>query len=228
MRDWSYVARVKSTLEQTLAGVAAAKQEGLSLARTTERVQLPEARDAFVQGIETRRAGYEAFFRPTLIRNAWEELDADIMKAARSATVKRIAEGVYLHGDGTSGVTVLINDKDVVLVNPPDSAAAARASVRAIRELTDKPVRYVVNTAARTSSPAGVEVFREIYTQAELVSAAPSGPGIAVADVLTLHRGSREIRISRAPDGSLVVEVPQERLRIARNGRVEIALRSTL
>ena len=228
MPDWSYVARVKSTLEQTLAGVAAAKKEGLTIAQTTERVQLPEARDAYVQGIETRRAGYEAFFRPTLIRNAWEELDADVMKAAAAATLKQVADGVYVHGVDGTGVTVLINEKDVVLVNPPEFAAAARASVRAIRELTDKPVRYVVLTAAGKPSHPGIDVFREVYAQAEVVSGVTSGTGIAIAGVLTLHRGRREIRISRAPDGSLVVEVPNERLRIARNGRVEIALRNAL
>ena len=228
MRDWSYVTRVKSTLEQTLAGVAAAKKEGLTIAQTTERVQLPEARDTYVQGIETRRAGYEAFFRPTLIRNAWEELDAAIMNAAAAATLKHVAEGVYVHGDETAAVTVLINEKDVVLVNPPEAAAAARASVRAIRELTDKPVRYVVLTAAGKPSPPGLDVFREVYTQAEVVSGTNMGTGMTVADVLTLHRGTREIRITRGADGSLIVEVPKERLRIARNGRLEIALRNTL
>jgi glyoxylase-like metal-dependent hydrolase (beta-lactamase superfamily II) len=228
MRDWSYVARVKSTIEQTLAGVAAAKQEGLTIAQTTERVQLPEARDAFVQGMETRRAGYEAFFRPTLVRNAWEELDADIMKAVASATLNRVAEGVYVHGVDGAGVTVLVNDKDVVLVNPPEAPAAARASVRAIRELTDKPVRYVVVTTPATPSHPGLDVFREVYTQADVVSGTASGKGIAVSDLLTLHRGTRDIRIIRAEDGSLVVEVPKERIRIARSGRVEVALRKTL
>jgi cyclase len=229
MRDWSYVTRVKSTIEQILAGVAAAKKEGLTLAQTTERVQLPEARDAFVQGIETRRAGYEAFFRPTLVRNAWEELDVEIMEAAKAASMTKIGAGTYVHGrDAANGVTVLINEKDVVLVNPPGSGAAARAAVRAIRELTDKPVRYVVVTKAAGASNAALEVFREVYTQADVVSGTMSGTGIAVADVLTLHRGTREIRIRREADGSLVVEIPGERLRIARDTRRDIALRTTI
>jgi glyoxylase-like metal-dependent hydrolase (beta-lactamase superfamily II) len=218
MRDWSYVQRVKSTIEQTLAGVAAAKKEGLTIAQTIERVQLPEARDGFVQGIESRRAGYEAFFRPTLVRNAWEELDPDIMKAAASTTMKNVAPGVYVHGDGATGgrLTVLVNDKDVVLVDPPESMTAARAAVRAMRELTDKPVRYIVVTKPGSPSPRGLDVLRETYTQADVVSAAATGASITVSDVLTLHRGSREIRIVRKADGSLVVEVPHERLRLTR------------
>jgi hypothetical protein len=140
-----------------------------------------------------------------------------------------VAEGVYVHGAGEhEGVTVLVNEKDVVLVNPPESSAAGRAAVRAVRELTDKPVRYVVVTGAGTPSHPGLDVFRETYTQADVVGGTASGPGIAVADVLTLHRGTREIRIRRAGDGSLIVELPKERIRVGRTGRLEIALRSTL
>jgi glyoxylase-like metal-dependent hydrolase (beta-lactamase superfamily II) len=208
MRDWSYVRRVKAAIEGTLAGVAAAKKEGLTIAQATERVQLPEVRDSFVQGVETRRAGYEAFFRPTLVRNAWEELDPDIMSAAAAATMKKVSDGVYRYGprDGKAAVTVLVNAKDVVLVNPSESPAVARAAVRAIRELTDKPVRYVVVTAARARASQGLDVFREVYTQADVVSGTPSGAGIAVADTLTLHRGDRQIRITRRPDGGLAVD----------------------
>jgi cyclase len=226
MRDWSYVQRVKSALEQTLAGVAAAKKEGLTIAQTTERVQLPEVRDSFVQGIETRRAGYEAFFRPTLVRNAWEELDEDVMKAAESSPIKKIAEGIYHHGSaGTRGVTVLVNEKDTVLVNSPGSALAARAAVRAIRELTDKPVRYIVMMEPVRPPGEGLDVFREVYTQADVVAATPSARGIAVGDALTLHRGEREIHITRTQDGSLLVELPKEKVRIARKAGVEIAPR---
>jgi glyoxylase-like metal-dependent hydrolase (beta-lactamase superfamily II) len=229
MRDWSYVRRLKRTIEQTLAGVAAAKKEGLTIAQATERVQLPELRDTFVQGVETRRAGYEAFFRPTLVRNAWEELDAEIMNAAATSTMTRVADGVYLYGSQRhpGRVTVLVNEKDTVLVNPSASAAAARAAVRSLRELTDKPVRYIVVTEPGAPSGAGLAVFREVYTQADVVSATPSGTGMAVGDTLTLHRGEREIQITRAQDGSLVVEIPKEKVRIARNGGVRVVPRPT-
>jgi glyoxylase-like metal-dependent hydrolase (beta-lactamase superfamily II) len=208
MRDWSYVQRVKGAIEQTLAGVAAAKKEGLTIKQTTERVQLPDVRDAFVAGIETRRAGYEAFFRPTLVRNAWEELDADVMNAAASATMKQVGDGVYVHGpgDGATGLTVLVNEKDVVLVNPSASPALARAAVRALRELTDKPVKYVVVTEPAAASGPGLDVFREAFTQADVVSGKPGGAGIVVGDTLTLHRGAREIRIRREAGGRLDIK----------------------
>jgi len=177
MRDWSYARQVKSALEQTLAAVAAAKKEGLTLQQTTERVQLPEVRDSFMKGVETRRAGYEAFFRTSLIRNAWEELDAATMRADEGAVTTKVAEGVYarLRKDPTAdpvdaNVVIIVNEKDVVLVDSNVTLASTRATVRAIRELTDKPVRYIVNTHWHDDHVLGNQVYKEAFPQAELVS----------------------------------------------------------
>jgi cyclase len=221
MRDWSYIRQVKSALEQTLAAVAAAKKEGLTLQQTTERVQLPEIRDSFLKGVETRKAGYEAFFRTTLVRNAWEELDPAIMQAAAATSMKKVAGGVYRHGQ----VTALVNDKDVVLVNLASSAAAARATVRALRELTDKAVRYVVVTKSDAANEAALDVFREAYAQADVVAQAAAGSHISVGDVMTLHRGEREIRITRPPAGGLVVELPKEGIEVEATSSDEAHLR---
>jgi cyclase len=221
MRDWSYVRRVKAAIEQTIAAVAAAKKEGLTIAQTTERVQLPEVRDSFVQGVEMRRAGYEAFFRTSLIRNAWEELDADVMKAGAAASLKKIAEGIYVHAPkGTSqeardaAVTAIVNEKDVVLVNAGGSAAASRATVRALREFTDKRVRYIIVASPAGKHTRGLGVFREAYAQADVIGPTDSGATIIVSDVMTLHRGSREIRIAREADGTLRVQLPKESIPI--------------
>jgi glyoxylase-like metal-dependent hydrolase (beta-lactamase superfamily II) len=212
MRDWSYVRTVKGALEQTLAAVADAKKAGLTLAQTVERVQLPELRDSFVAGVETRRAGYEAFFRTSLVRNAWEELDAGVMKEFAATPLERAGDGLYRWG----GATAIVNEKDVVLVNAPRSAAAARAMVRALRELTDKAVRHVVIPDWKAADAAAIAVLREVYAQADVVSSAESGPTITVRDVMTLHRGAREIRISRGPDGRLTVRLPNEQVEITR------------
>lgn len=213
MRDWSYVRKVQGALEQTLAAVAAAKEEGLTLPQTLERVQLPELRDSFVQGVETRAAGYEAFFRSSLVRNAWEELDAGVMKAAGAASMRKTGDGVYRYGSAAPGagdVTVLLNEKDVILVNAPRSAAEARAMVRALRELTSKPVRFVVIPDWQAADGGSLAALREAYTRADFVSNTGSGPQITVADVMTIHRGVREIRISREAAGHLSVRLPKD------------------
>ena len=217
MRDWSYVRRVKGALEETLAAVAAAKHEGLTLPETMERVQLPELRERFVAGVETRRAGYEAFFRTSLVRNAWEELDAAVMAAARERSMVKVADGVYRYGGGAAGASdpmAIVNAKDVVLVNAAPSSASARAMVRALRELTDKRVRFVVIPDWQAADPGAVAVLREVYAQAHIVSNAASGPDITVADVMTLHRDGREILVRRAAAGRLEVSLPKEEVTI--------------
>jgi len=217
MKDWSYVKKVQGALQQTLAAVADAKKEKLTLAQTIERVQLPELRESFVNGNELRRAGYEAFFRTTLVRNAWEELDPEIMKASARLSVKSLGGDIFQHGD----VTMILNEKDAVLVNASGTAAETRAAVRAFRELTDKPVRYIIVGTWDAAHTRGLATLREAYAQAEVVGAggsATDGPTITVADVLTLYRGSREIRITKESDVALAVELPREQRRITGRG----------
>src|SRR5258707_8605919 len=73
---------------------------------------------------------------------------------------EKIADGVYYataEFNGTSfpfgsnpffgaNLVVIVNDSDVLIVDTGTSPAAARAFVTDIKLLTDKPVRYVVNT----------------------------------------------------------------------------------
>lgn len=76
------------------------------------------------------------------------------------ARVERLADGVYaiIHRDATtdwpSGVTewphsntgVIIGDDGVLVVDATYLPSRARADIALIRQLTDKPVRYLVNT----------------------------------------------------------------------------------
>ncbi len=76
---------------------------------------------------------------------------------------EKIAEGVYyatgsVPGLGSNNV-VIVNDADVVIVDTGTSPAAARAFVEDIKKLTDKPVRYVVNTHWHYDHTAGNQVF---------------------------------------------------------------------
>ena len=210
MNDWSYVKKVQAALQQTLAAVAAAKKEGLSLAQTTERVQLPQLRDSFLDGKELMRPGYEAFFRTSLVRNAWEELDGDIMRAASRLTLKQAGDGVFEHGS----VTMILNEKDAVLVGASGTPAETHATIRAFRELTDKPVRYIVAPQWDDAHTRGLATLREAYAQADVIGPSADGPTIEVADVMTLFRGAREIRITREKDDTLAVELPKEGKRI--------------
>src|SRR5271167_3925280 len=76
---------------------------------------------------------------------------------------EKIADGVYYAtvaapGLGSNNV-VVINDTDVLVVDAGTSPAAARAFVEDIKKLTDKPVRYVVNTHWHYDHTAGNQIF---------------------------------------------------------------------
>src|SRR5580700_9283925 len=76
---------------------------------------------------------------------------------------EQIADGVYYAtvtrpGLGSNNV-VVVNDTDVLIVDAGTSPAAARAFVDDIKKLTDKPVRYVVNSHWHYDHTAGNQIF---------------------------------------------------------------------
>jgi cyclase len=76
---------------------------------------------------------------------------------------EKIADGVYYAtvtrpGLGSNNV-VVVNDTDVLVVDAGTSPAAARAFVEDVKKLTDKPIRYVVNSHWHYDHTAGNQVF---------------------------------------------------------------------
>src|SRR6266852_1505528 len=76
---------------------------------------------------------------------------------------EQIADGVYYAtvtrpGLG-SNIVVVGNNTDVMIVDTGTSPAAARAFVDDVKKLTDKPLRYVVNTHWHYDHTAGNQIF---------------------------------------------------------------------
>lgn len=91
-----------------------------------------------------------------------------------------IAEGVWL-GSGTgsvftmSNVMVLVGSFDTLVVDSHVTGRAADALLNALPELTDKPVRYLVNSHyhfdhahGNQAFPPGVEIIGHSFTRAKL------------------------------------------------------------
>jgi cyclase len=73
---------------------------------------------------------------------------------------EKIADGVYYAtGGGGSNDTIVVNDRDVLLVDDGSTPAAARALLEDIKLITDKPIRYVVNTHFHYDHTDGNSVF---------------------------------------------------------------------
>src|SRR5580704_6217205 len=73
---------------------------------------------------------------------------------------EKVADGVYYAtgGSGSNNV-VVVNDQDVLLVDDGTTPAAARAFLADIKLVTNKPVRYVVNTHFHYDHTDGNSVF---------------------------------------------------------------------
>src|SRR4051794_18190503 len=73
---------------------------------------------------------------------------------------EKIAEGVYNATGGLgSNIPVIVNERDVLLVDDGTTPAAARALLQDLKAITDKPVRYVVNTHFHYDHTDGNSVF---------------------------------------------------------------------
>ena len=84
--------------------------------------------------------------------------------AGKVYTFEKIAEGVY-YTTSTSPMntggnhTIIIGDRNVVLVDAGTTPAAARALLEDMKLITDKPVRWVINTHFHYDHTDGNSVF---------------------------------------------------------------------
>jgi cyclase len=73
---------------------------------------------------------------------------------------EKVADGVYYATGGAgSNNVVIVNEADVLLVDDGTTPAAARAFLEDVKRITNKPVRYVVNTHFHYDHTDGNSVF---------------------------------------------------------------------
>ena len=96
-----------------------------------------------------------------------EDAAAQAASAARDRPTHRfeeLAEGVYFAvGTGVmttmSNSLAIINESDVMIVDTHVTPAAARALVESVKTLTDKPIRYVINSHYHFDHAHGNQIF---------------------------------------------------------------------
>jgi cyclase len=89
----------------------------------------------------------------------------------------KLTEGVYVaRRTEPAGLTVngnsvfIINEDDVVVVDATLTPGTAKEELAALRRLTDKPVRYVVNTHWHDDHVMGNVAYREAFPQADFIA----------------------------------------------------------
>ena len=100
----------------------------------------------------------------------------DPLNPARNFTVQKLADGVYavLRQD-LPGLMVdannvfIINDEDVIVVDANGAPSITKEVLAALRKLTDKPVRYVINTHWHDDHIIGDTVYRAAFPNVEFI-----------------------------------------------------------
>ncbi len=89
----------------------------------------------------------------------------------------KLAEGVYVaRRTEPPGLTVnansvfIVNEDDVIVVDATLTPGTAREQLAALRKLTDKPVRYVVNTHWHDDHIMGNVAYREAFPGADFIA----------------------------------------------------------
>ena len=107
------------------------------------------------------------------------------------AAIRREPPGLLEHANSL----VIVNDADVVVVDSQMTPRATREVIRAIREVTGKPVRYVINTHWHDDHVFGNAAYALAYPGVEFVSSSATR-----ADLATLGRDNRGAFVAALPD----------------------------
>ena len=89
--------------------------------------------------------------------------------------IKKVADGVHVAVAApaykvNSNTAIIESDDGVIIVDTHSKPSAARVIVERLRDLTPKPVRYVVNTHFHWDHWHGNEVYPAAYPDAEIVT----------------------------------------------------------
>ncbi len=116
--------------------------------------------------------------------------------------VQKVADGVYaLIRREPLGLwfeannVLIVNDDDVVVVDSNISPAATREVISALKKITQKPVRYVVNTHWHEDHVIGNQAWREAYPLVEFV-----GHASTLADFPAVGLSNRKQAVEGGPN----------------------------
>lgn len=100
-----------------------------------------------------------------------------IVNPARNFDIQKLAERVYaVIRKDPPGLMVdannvfIINDEDVIVIDANGAPSTTREVLAALRKLTDKPVKYVINTHWHDDHIIGDTVYREAFPNVEFIA----------------------------------------------------------
>ena len=126
---------------------------------------------------------------------------AEARRSQDAFEVQKVADGVYaLIRKEPLGLwfeannVFIINDDDVVVVDANISVASTKETLAALRKLTPKPVRYVINTHWHEDHIIGNQVWREAFPGVDFI-----GHASALKDLSTTGATNRKQSVEGGP-----------------------------
>jgi len=99
--------------------------------------------------------------------------------------IEKVVEGVYVFKPVindlrwvTSNIIVIINDDDIFVVDSGLLPSAGEEAIKEIRKLSNKPVKYLLNTHWHGDHWQGNEAFVKNYPRVEIISSSEAFTGI--------------------------------------------------
>jgi cyclase len=169
----------------------------------------------------------------TLLAVGGLQQPAGTLHAGKAFRFNKVTEGVY-HAIGTGTLTVvgnaavIVNDNDVVIVDDHASPAAAWVLLEELKEITDKPVRAVINTHFHYDHAHGnqifgsdVDIIGHEFTREMLLGGKSIGMPLYKNYVAGLPRQIEDLqkRIAAEPDATRKAAL-QTQLQAAENNRI--------
>ena len=113
--------------------------------------------------------------------------------------LERAADGVYFANARAQAVincngAVFVRSKDVVVVDAHSKPSAAASLIAQIkRELTDKPVRYVINTHFHWDHTQGDHAYRQTGSKVEIIATNATRKLMTDMSIKRMHESADEI-----------------------------------
>lgn len=154
--------------------------------------------------------------------------------------VKQVAEGVYAvlqpperRFDDSNAIIILLDD-GVLVVDSQNAPGTARAVMAEVRKLTDKPVRYLVDTHWHGDHVQGNRAYREAFPGVQIIAHRNTREDIEQRGIPQLKediestpkaiaRWQTMVDTGKQPNGQPVTEAQKEQLR-GRIGRTKANL----
>ena len=104
--------------------------------------------------------------------------------------LRRLVDGIYIavrpdvfRQPVEGNLTFIVNADDVVVVDAGGTRASAESAIKLLRSVTDKPVRYVVNTHWHGDHNLGNGAFLEAYPGVEIVAHPNTIAGMTASNI---------------------------------------------